>query len=66
MRLSDLVKVEGPAAGLGKRASQPFYQSRMAISHPMHGSPFTLGISGHYGQERIGTAAEAIKSALRF
>jgi hypothetical protein len=42
------------SSGLGERASQPFYQARVAFSRPMHGSKATLGLAGHYGQERIG------------
>jgi hypothetical protein len=44
------------SSGLGERASQPFYQGRLAISHPLHGSPATLGVSGHYGEQRIGAS----------
>jgi hypothetical protein len=54
------------SSGLGERASQPFYQSRMAISHPMHGSPFTLGVAGHYGQERIGATRTIDSWAFAF
>ena len=54
------------SSGLGERASQPFYQSRMAISHPMHGSPFTLGVAGHYGQERIGASRTIDSWAFTF
>jgi hypothetical protein len=42
------------SSGLGERASQPFYQARAAISHPMHGSKATFGVAGHYGVERVG------------
>lgn len=40
--------------GFGERATQPFYQSRVAYSHPMNGSNLTVGAGGHYGRERIG------------
>ena len=40
--------------GLGERATQPFYQSRLAFSHPLNGSNATVGFSGHYGRERLG------------
>jgi hypothetical protein len=48
-------------SGLGERASQPFYETRFAVSHPMHGSQATLGVSGHYGEERVG-ASRALDS----
>jgi len=58
-RLSDLPAVgtslEG-SPGLGERASQPFYQARLALSHPLNSSKATVGFGGHYGRERIGTA----------
>lgn len=41
-------------SGFGERASQPFYQGRVAVSHPIHGRKATLGVGGHYGQERVG------------
>jgi hypothetical protein len=53
-------------SGLGERASQPFYQSRIAISHPMHGSPATIGVAGHYGQERIGAVRTLDSWAFAF
>ena len=40
--------------GLGERSAQPFYQSRVAYSHPMNGSHLTVGAGAHYGSERIG------------
>ena len=56
-RLADLPAVgtslEG-APGLGERATHPFYQSRLAFSHPLNGRKLTVGTSGHYGRERIG------------
>jgi hypothetical protein len=56
-RLGDLpgvgTSIDG-TPGLGERATHPFYQSRVAISHPMNASSLTVGASGHYGRERIG------------
>ncbi|MGH8246934.1 MAG: hypothetical protein ACREUU_10945, partial [Gammaproteobacteria bacterium] len=42
-------------SGLGERSTHPFYQARVAISHPMRGSTFTLGNALHYGREAIGS-----------
>ena len=58
-RLNDLPapagsSVEG-APGFGERSSQPFYQARVAVSHPMNNSNIAVGAAGHYGRERIGT-----------
>ena len=56
-RLGDLpaagTSLEG-SPGLGERSSHPFYQSRLAFSHPLNGRTATIGASGHYGRERIG------------
>ena len=41
-------------SGFGERASQPFYQARLAASHPFRGSTATIGIGGHYGREAVG------------
>src|SRR5207248_2880697 len=38
----------------GTRSTMPFLESRVAISHPMHGSTATVGIGGHYGREVVG------------
>jgi len=46
------------SSGLGERASQPFYQTRFAVSRPMRGSTTTVGVGGHYGRERIGASRE--------
>jgi len=56
-RLGDLpvVGTSLDTPGLGERATQPFYQSRVAVSYPMNGSNLTVGASGHYGRERIGS-----------
>jgi hypothetical protein len=45
--------------GLGERASQPFYQARVAVSHPFRGSTTTVGVGAHYGKERLGAVQEA-------
>lgn len=56
-RLADLpasgTSLDG-SPGLGERASQPFYQARIALSHPLNGRTATVGVGGHYGRERIG------------
>ena len=46
--------VDVASSGLGERSTQPFYQARVAVSHPFRGSTTTIGAGGHYGQERIG------------
>jgi len=38
----------------GTRSSMPFYQARVALSHPMFGSTATIGAGAHYGREVIG------------
>ena len=38
----------------GTRSTMPFFETRAAISHPMHGSTATVGIGGHYGREVVG------------
>ncbi len=38
----------------GTRSTLPFFQGRMAVSHPMNGSTATIGVSGHYGREVVG------------
>jgi len=40
-------------SGFGERGGQPFYQARLAISHPINGRNATVGAGGHYGRERI-------------
>src|SRR5207249_5630825 len=58
-RLSDLPAPAGSSVegtpGFGERSSQPFYQARVAVSHPMNDSNIAVGAAGHYGRERIGT-----------
>jgi hypothetical protein len=46
--------VDGAFSGFGERSSSPFYQARIAVSHPMAGSTATIGAGAHYGRERIG------------
>jgi hypothetical protein len=50
--------------GLGERATQPFYQGRVALSTPLSGSKLTLGASGHYGRERVGAERTVDSSAV--
>ena len=62
-RLNDLPavgsSVDSTSSGLGERSSNPFYEARFAVSHPMaHGNTGTFGISGHYGKERIGATRD--------
>lgn len=42
-------------SGWGERSTQPFYQGRLALSHPMRGSTATVGSAIHYGREAIGS-----------
>ena len=74
-RLSSAVTPEVPPAGssidtafsgFGERASQPFYQARVAVSHPMRGSTATLGIGGHYGREKVGATRNLDSWAFAF
>jgi hypothetical protein len=66
-RLGDLptsgTSLEG-SPGLGERASQPFYQGRVALSTPLGGSKLSVGASGHYGRERVGAARTVDSSAV--
>jgi hypothetical protein len=41
-------------AGPGERSTQPFYQTRFAVSRPMQNSTATVGVGGHYGREIVG------------
>jgi hypothetical protein len=52
----------------GTRSSMPFYQARIAISHPMNGSTATIGLGGHYGREVAGLTRhpDSWASALDF
>jgi hypothetical protein len=54
------------SSGLGERESQPFYQARLAISHPLQNSTATVGVSGHYGVERLGATRKADSWAFAF
>ena len=58
-RLNDLPavgsSVDSTSSGLGERTSNPFYEARFAVSHPMaRGNTGTFGIGAHYGKEKIG------------
>ena len=58
--------VDGTFSGLGERGRQPFYEARVALSHPMAGRTATIAVSGHYGREAVGadkgidSSAEAV------
>ena len=58
--------VDGTTSGFGERHSQPFYQARLAVSHPLQGSTATVGVSGHYGEEKIGATRKASSWAFAF
>ncbi len=47
--------VDGAFSGLGERSKSPFYQARVAVSHPWRGSTTTIGAGAHYGREQIGS-----------
>ena len=47
--------VDSNFSGFGERSSHPFYQARMAVSHPMQGSTATIGAAAHYGRESVGS-----------
>jgi hypothetical protein len=74
-RLTDQSGVNGSAvdstfSGFGERGRQPFYQARVAWSHPLAGRTATFGVSGHYGREEVGankgidSSAEAVDVTL--
>ncbi len=42
------------SSGLGERSSQPFYQGRVALSPHVGKTTATFGVSGHFGQEKVG------------
>ena len=69
-RLGDLPasgsSVDSVSSGFGERASQPFYQARVALSHPLAGSTATLGIGGHYGREKLGATRNLDSWAFAF
>jgi hypothetical protein len=58
--------VDSTFSGFGERGRQPFYEARVALSHPMAGRTATIGVSGHYGREAVGadkgidSSAEAV------
>ena len=62
--------VDSTFSGFGERGRQPFYQARVALSHPLAGRTATLGVSGHYGREAVGadkgidSSAEAVDWTL--
>jgi hypothetical protein len=67
--LTDQAGINGSAvdfsfSGNGSRGRQPFYQARVALSHPMAGRTATAGVSGHYGRERIGANRDIDSAAL--
>src|SRR5262249_9149320 len=41
-------------ATAGTRSTMPFYQARVAVSHPLNGSTATVGAGAHYGREVVG------------
>src|SRR5439155_17962098 len=42
------------SSGLGERSTQPFYEGRVAVSPQIRGNTSTLGVSAHFGKERVG------------
>lgn len=46
--------VDSTFSGFGERSGQPFYQARMALSHPINGRNATVGAGAHYGREQVG------------
>ena len=46
--------IDTGTSGLGERTTQPFYQARLAISPKLMGHTATIGVSGHFGQEKVG------------
>lgn len=42
------------SAGLGERTTRPFYQARVALSPKIGTRTATFGVSGHFGEEKIG------------
>lgn len=52
------IALDTSTSGFGERASQPFYQARVAVSHPMQGSTATIGVGGHYGKEIVGATRD--------
>src|SRR6185369_11245178 len=50
-------------SGFGERGRQPFYEARVAVSHPMAGRTATIAVSGHYGREVVGANKHVDSSA---
>ena len=46
--------IDSTFSGYGERSGQPFYQARLALSHPINGRNATVGASAHYGREQVG------------
>ena len=68
-RLTDQAGVNGSAidgtfSGFGERGRQPFYEARVAYSHPMAGRTATIGVSGHYGREAVGANKDVDSDAV--
>lgn len=56
--------VDGTFSGFGERGRQPFYEARVAYSHPMAGRTATIGVSGHYGREAVGADKDVDSDAV--
>jgi hypothetical protein len=69
-QLKDQANLSGTAidsaSGFGERAGQPFYQARVAVSHAAAGRTATVGVSGHYGRERVGADRQIDSWATSF
>jgi len=48
--------------GFGERSGQPFYQARLALSHPMQNSAAIIGVGAHYGEELVGGTPQNVNS----
>ena len=46
--------IDTGSSGFGSRSTQPFYQARVAVSPQFGGRTSTIGVSGHFGQEKVG------------
>ena len=56
--------VDGTFSGFGERGRQPFYEARVALSHPYAGRTATVAVSGHYGREAVGANKGIDSSAV--
>src|SRR5581483_7141213 len=56
------ITLQQASPGFGERSGQPFYQARVALSHPMQGSAATIGVVGHYGEELVGGTPQNVNS----